>query len=131
MNDKNYYKEYIDEQLKIGTPNSLDNIEQLFENKDFLKNIMIGDMELAYCSIAMSIYQEEKKKNIEKTIFSFNRNMKELENIITGLKFLIWRFQFDRDCEQAIAEEIEKYLANYQLSDVALKHIMGIAYIKG
>lgn len=131
MNDKNYYKEYINEQLNLSTSNSLYNIEHLFENKEFLKNIMIGDMELAYCSIAMSIYQEEKEKNIEKTILSFNRNMKELENIITGLKFLIWRFQFDRDCEQAIEEEIEKYLANYELSDVALKHIMGIAYIKG
>lgn len=131
MNNKNYYKEYINEQLKIGTPKALDNIEQLFENKEFLKNIMIGDMEFAYCSIAMSIYQEEKKKNIEKSILSFNRNMKELENMITGLKFLIWRFQFDRDCEQATVKEIEKYLANYDLSDVALKHIMGIAYIKG
>jgi hypothetical protein len=131
MNNKNYYKEYINEQLKISTPKALDNIEQLFENKEFLKNIMIGDMELAYCSIAMSIYQEEKKKNIEKSILSFNRNMKELENMITGLKFLIWRFQFDRDCEQATVEEIEKYLANYDLSDVALKHVMGIAYIKG
>lgn len=131
MNNKNYYKEYINEQLKIGTHKALDNIEQLFENKEFLKNIMIGDMELAYCSIAMSIYQEEKKKNIEKSILSFNRNMKELENMITGLKFLIWRFQFDRDCEQATVEEIEKYLANYDLSDVALKHVMGIAYIKG
>lgn len=131
MNNKNYYKEYINEQLKISTPKALDNIEQLFENKEFLKNIMIGDMELAYCSIAMSIYQEEKKKNIEKSILSFNRNMKELENMITGLKFLIWRFQFDRDCEQATVEEIEKYLTNYDLSDVALKHIMGIAYIKG
>lgn len=131
MNNKNYYKEYINEQLKIGTHKALDNIEQLFENKEFLKKIMIGDMELAYCSIAMSIYQEEKKKNIEKSILSFNRNMKELENMITGLKFLIWRFQFDRDCEQATVEEIEKYLANYDLSDVALKHVMGIAYIKG
>lgn len=98
------YISQIDSLLSQG---KYDEISALFTD-EFVRDIDCD--ELAYISLYVFIYREERDAGIRKTSFSYGKNIAELVEVFRRLKFYLWRLEFTDetvDCDKTVCADSE------------------------
>ncbi|MBR1598192.1 MAG: hypothetical protein IJ661_04655 [Lachnospiraceae bacterium] len=106
----------IDSLLSQG---KYDEISAIFTD-EFMRDIDCD--ELAYLSIYVFAYREERNAGIFETSFGYGNNTVELVEIFRRLKFYLWRLEFDNEMSNdGLADLLPEFIASYGITVHFLK----------
>ncbi len=119
-----------------GSDVSYEKLINIIKDKETLDNYL-DTSEFAYMVVIVSIYEEEKVRGIEKTIFSMNKSIDDLINYIAKIKFWIWRLEFGEDEkdntiieEEASCVAVECMLRVAAFDKVKASYLVSLGYRK-
>lgn len=104
-------KEYIDKIDMHLSKGEYEEISSIFTD-DFMRRIDCD--ELAYLSLYVMIYRDEKQNGIPKTSLSLRSTADELISLFLRLKFYLWEFEFDDN--DATAHELVNFIVANEIS---------------
>lgn len=115
---KEEIRTYISQIDSLLSQGKYDEISAIFTD-EFMRDIDCD--ELAYLSIYVFAYREERDAGIIETSFGYGSNTAELVEIFRRLKFYLWRLEFDEAGDDGLAELLSEFIASYGITVHFLK----------